>query len=194
MSSRTDESGGGYTYQATYESAETVGGSGNSTNETAQTGGKGLEGVIEIHPGDRIPLVPAHTFKAFAEIQALARLALTLDLVAASSTYARGNENNQHQPDGTYYLGPGVSDAYGVVNLGGRYQLYRAIELVGQINNLFNHHYSTAAQLGPTGFTSTGNFIARPLPPIGGQFPLVYATFYAPGAPTTAWIGLRVRL
>ena len=119
---------------------------------------------------------------------------MNLDLVAASGTYARGNENNQHQPDGTYYLGPGASDPYGVVNLGARYGLTKRLELVGQINNLFDHHYSSAAQLGPTGFTSAGNFIARPLPPIGTEFPVVNATFYAPGAPTMAWIGLRFRI
>ena len=70
----------------------------------------------------------------------------------------------------------------------------KLLNVVAQVNNLFDHHYSTAAQLGPTGFTSTGNFIARPLPPIGGEFPLVYATFYAPGAPTTAWAGLRFKI
>jgi outer membrane receptor protein involved in Fe transport len=80
------------------------------------------------------------------------------------------------------------------VNLGVRYRLTKQLELTGQVNNLFDHHYSSAAQLGPTGFTSTGNFIARPLPPIGGEFPLVNATFYAPGSPTTAWIGLRFRI
>lgn len=53
--------------------------------------------------------------------------------------------------------------------------------------------WSTAAQLGPTGFTATGNFIARPLPAIGGEFPLQQATFYARGTPTTAWFGARFK-
>jgi hypothetical protein len=80
------------------------------------------------------------------------------------------------------------------MNLGLRYRLARQLEVVAQINNLFDHHYTTASQLGPTGFTSTGTFIAQPLPAVGGDFPVVHATFYAPGAPTTAWIGLRLRL
>jgi outer membrane receptor protein involved in Fe transport len=187
--------GGGYTYlNATYQSAETVGGAGNSTNDLALAGARGFDGVIEIEPGDRITLVPAHTMKAFAGAQVTTRLSLDVNLVAASGSYARGNENNLHQPDGTYYLGPGRSDAYAVVNLGGHYQINKRFEIVGQIDNLFDSHYSTAAQLGATGFTSTGNFIARPLPATGGQFPVVNATFYAPGAPTTAWAGVRVRL
>jgi len=51
----------------------------------------------------------------------------------------------------------------------------------------------TAAQLGPFGFTDTGAFIARPLPAIGGEFPLRQATFYAPGAPVRAWVGTRFK-
>jgi outer membrane receptor protein involved in Fe transport len=79
-----------------------------------------------------------------------------------------------------------------VVNLGARYQIQRRIQLFAQIDNLFDHHYYTAAQLGPTGFTSQGAFIARPLPAIGGEFPVVHATFYAPGAPIGAWGGIRL--
>ena len=113
-------------------------------------------------------------------------------MVAVSSAYARGNENNAHQPDGVYYLGPGTSPAYGVVNLGARYQVRRWVQVFGQINNLFNHHYYTAAQLAPTGFTDHGTFIARPLAAVDGNFPLVHATFYAPGAPIGVWAGVRV--
>ena len=38
-----------------------------------------------------------------------------------------------------------------------------------------------------------GNFLARPLPANGTDFPLVHSTFYAPGAPRAAWGGLRLR-
>jgi hypothetical protein len=67
------------------------------------------------------------------------------------------------------------------------------VQFFVQINNLFDHHYYTAAQLGPTGFTANGNFIARPFPAVNGVFPLVHATFYAPGAPIGAWGGLRFK-
>ena len=83
--------------------------------------------------------------------------------------------------------------AYGIVNLGARYQLTRQFQLLAQINNLFDSHYYTASLLQPTGFTATGNFIARPFPAISGEFPLQQAAFYAPGAPTTYWIGTRVK-
>lgn len=187
--------GAGYTFlDATYQSAETVGGSGNSTNASAFAGGKGLDGTIEVRPGDRIPLIPRHTLKAFADVEATSRLSLDLDLVAVSSAYARGNENNLHQPDGVYYLGPGTSSGYAVVNLGARYRLTRKLQLFTTIDNLLNRRYDTAAQLGGTGFTAGGTFIARPLPPSNGEFPVQRSTFSAPGAPRLITGGLRISL
>jgi outer membrane receptor protein involved in Fe transport len=115
-------------------------------------------------------------------------------MVAASSSYARGNENNQHQPDGRFYLGEGTSSGYGIVNLGGRYQVHPRVQIFAQINNLLNTHYDTAAQLAATGFTDTGAFAARPFPAVNGEFPLRSATFSAPGAPIGAWGGVKFKL
>ena len=62
--------GTGYTFlAATYESEETVNGESNSSNDRAEDGAPGLEGAIEIDPGDHIPLIPRHQFKAYAEVQ-----------------------------------------------------------------------------------------------------------------------------
>ena len=137
--------------------------------------------------------IPQHMFKAFADVQVMPRLSVDVNLIAASGVFARGNENNAHEPDGTYYLGPGSTPAYGIVNLGVRYDLNKWLQLIAQFNNVFDTQYYTAAQLQGTGFTSTGNFIARPFPAVGGEFPVQQATFYAPGAPATYWIGTRVR-
>jgi outer membrane receptor protein involved in Fe transport len=184
--------GGNYTFlKATYESPESVDGSSNSTNDSALGGSPGMDGVIQIQPGDRIPLIPQHIFKVFADAQITRKISADLDFVAVSSSYARGNENNQSRPDGIYYLGPGISPGYGVVNLGARYQVHKRVQIFAQINNLLDHHCYTAAQLGPTGFTNQGTFIARPLQPVDGNYPLVRATFYAPGAPFGAWGGMR---
>jgi outer membrane receptor protein involved in Fe transport len=187
--------GFGYSFvDATYQSAEVIGGAGNSTNDSATTGARGLDGNITISPGDRMPLIPEHTFKAYGDFQATPKLSVDVDLVAAASSFARGNEDNAHQPDSTYYLGPGSSPAYAIVNLGARYRLNRWLEAVAQVNNVFDHHYYSAAQLGPTGLTAAGAYIARPLPAINGEFPVVHSTFYAPGAPTTFWFGARVSI
>jgi len=186
--------GSGYTrLDATYRTAETLDGSSNSTNDSALAGTPGAAGTIQVHPGDRIPLIPRHMLKAFAKLQANAKLSVDLELLAASSSFARGNENNLSQPDGAYYLGPGISPGYGVVNLAARYQVRRRVEVFAEVNNLLNHRYYTAAQLGPTGFTGQGAFVSQPLPAVNGEYPVVHATFYAPGAPIGAWGGLRFR-
>jgi outer membrane receptor protein involved in Fe transport len=184
--------GAGYTFlDATFQSEETVNGESNSANNAAESGQPGLEGSIEIAPGDRLPLVPRHTLKAFADVHVTSALNLTVDVIGVSSSVAHGNENNLHAADGTYYLGSGTSPGYAVVNLGGRYALTRWLQVVGQINNLFDRQYYSAAQLGALGFTDQETFIARPLPPIDSEFPVKHSTFYAPGAPTRGWIGTR---
>ena len=189
------EGGGGYTFLlATYESPETVQGTGNSSNDAAAEGRPGLEGSIDIVPGDRIPLIPVHTVKAFMDVRATTRLSVDLDLVGVSSSYARGNENNEHVPLPPYYLGPGTAPGYVVLNLGARYRLTPRVELLAQVDNLLNRKYVTAAQLGPTAFTAGGSVATQPLPPIGGEFPVPQATFFAPGPPTLIWTGVRLTM
>jgi outer membrane receptor protein involved in Fe transport len=183
----------GYTFlRATFESEETVNGESNSTNDAAASGEPGLEGVIAIEPGDRLPFIPEHLFKIFGKVRLASRLGMDVGLVASGGSFARGNENNLHEPDGTYYLGQGAVDGYAVVHLGVRYLLTSRVQVIGQLNNLFDTQYATGAQLGPAGFTESGTFVARSLPPIDGRFPVPQTTFLAAGAPFRAWIGARV--
>lgn len=81
-----------------------------------------------------------------------------------------------------------------MVNFGARFGVTRRIEAIAQMSNLLDTEYSTAAQLGPTGFTDAGTFIARPFPPVGGEFPIQHDAFLAPGAPRRAWAGVRIKL
>ena len=181
--------GAGYTrLDATYQSEETVNGESNSTNDAAAPG---LEGTIDIEPGDQIPLIPRHTLKAYVDIQATDALSIDIGVLAVSRSFARGNENNEHEPDGFYYLGPGEAPGYAVVDLGATYRLRSWISVVGQVNNLFDRRYYTSAQLGSMGFTDTGTFIAQPFPAVNGEYPIRQATFFAPGAPVRAWAGAR---
>jgi hypothetical protein len=59
-----------------------------------------------------------------------------------------------------------------VVNLGAGYQVRPWLQVIAQVTNLFDRRYYTAGLLGPFGFTDSGAFIARPFPPIGGEFPV----------------------
>lgn len=176
-----------YTWlDATYQSHEIVNGPGNSTNDA----GAGYEGNIEVSPGKRIPLIPRHLLRARADWQVSHAWSVGLGMVAVAGAYARGNENNQHQADGLYYLGAGKSAGYAVFDLSGRYRATPQLSFFGQVNNLFDRKYATAAQLGSTGFDARGNFVARPFGPADNDA-LVGATFYAPGAPRTLWVGVR---
>jgi outer membrane receptor protein involved in Fe transport len=177
---------------ATYRSGETVNGSGNSSNDAPAPG---FEGAIEILPGNRIPLLPRHTAKAALGWEAAPWLSLDLDMVAVSGVYARGNENNAHQPDGTYYIGPGKTDPYAVFNLGGEVRPGPGITLFAMVRNLFDKAYATAAQLGATAFDAQGQVVSRPFagPVIDGERPLLNSTFFAPGAPRSIQVGARLR-
>ena len=180
--------GANYTFlNATYQSAQTVDGGSNSAND----GGLGMDGNITVQPGDHIPQIPRNIFKAYAEYRPNSKLSLDLDFDAVGRSYARGNENNLDRPDGIYYLGQGYSPAYGVANFGAHYQAQKHAQLFVQIDNLFNHRYYTAAQLGPTPFDNAGNFVARPFPAVSGDYPIRTTTFFAPGAPLGAWGGVR---
>jgi outer membrane receptor protein involved in Fe transport len=187
--------GSHYTYlSATYETAETVLGAGNSSNTSALSGTPGVNGTIDIKPGDQIPLIPKHLFKVHADYQLSPEWSMGGNINAVSGVFARGNENNQHQANPPYYLGAGKTAGYMVVNLQARYQPSKTWQVVAHLNNVFDRRYVTAAQLGPMGFSANGNFQARPFSAnANGDFPLQNSTFLAPGAPRSFWLGVKAQ-
>lgn len=183
---------------ATYQSTETLDGSANNTNDMALQGYPGLPGVITVHPGNRIPLIPKQTGKAYAIWSATPKLGFEFDEVVNSSSYARGNENNAYAADGRYYLGPGVSPGYAITNIRAHYDLTRHLQLALQIDNLFNREYYSAAWLSNTSLNAQGAVQSLPFPaysngPYAGSAPAESATFFAPGPPRRAWVDLRLR-
>jgi outer membrane receptor protein involved in Fe transport len=173
-----------YTYlDATYQSAETLTAAANSSQDAS--------GNIRVQPGDRLPLTPRHLVKLRADYRFSPQWQAGVAMRAVAGSLARGNENGQHQSDGVYNLGPGRSAGYAVWDLTGEYRPTAQLTVFGQVNNVFDRRYATAAQLGATGFTSDGNFVARPFAAVGGKYPLMHATFYAPGAPRSFWLGVR---
>jgi len=98
----------GYSYiDATYETVQTRLSPNNSSAD--------VNGLITVKPGDQIPLVPHHTFKLAANYALLPSLNIGATGLLFSSSYARGNENNQ-DPNGKI---PG----YGVLNLNANYAI-----------------------------------------------------------------------
>jgi len=173
---------------ARFMSSERVDGTGNSSNDE----GPGLAGAIDIVAGDHLPLVPRQTFKASLAVAVEARTTLAVDLVATSGAPARGNENGGHGADGVFYLGPGRSSGYAVVNFGATMQTSPSLTLFARVANVLDRQYASAAQLGPTGFDASGRYVSQPFPADAqGRFALRNSTFYAPGAPRLFSLGLR---
>ena len=191
--------GSNYTFlNATYQSAQTIDGGSNSTNNSSLVGMPGLDDDINITPGDFIPQVPRNIFKLYGQYHPSSKLTAELDVLAAGSSFARGNENNLDRPDGVYYNGSGKSAGYGVADIGARYQVTHRIRVFAQLNNLLDKHYYTAAQLGTTPFDNNDHFVARPFgTPYGtgdGDIPIRSSTFLAPGTPFNLYGGLKITL
>ena len=184
-----------YTWlDATYRSAERMNASSNSSNSSAaQSGTPGVEGSIQIQAGDRLPLQPRHIFKLSSDVQLNPDWLLGADVQAVGSSSARGNENGQHQPDGIYYLGPGRSAGFAVLNLSAEFKPSAGWKFFAQVNNALDRHFSSAAQLGAVAFDAQGRYVARPFAPnAAGQYPLQHSTFYAPGAPRAVQVGVKI--
>lgn len=178
--------------EATYRSAETVNGEGNSSNEGD---GPGFEGEIDIEPGDRLPLIPRDILKASAQWDVLPQLSLMIDMSYVGGATVRGNENGEHEADGIYYLGEGRYGGRAVWNLGAEWRPAPALTLYVQVDNALDRKYASSGQLGGSAFLPDGTFQARPFngPVIDGERPLRYSTFYAPGAPRTVLAGVKYR-
>ncbi|HEY5929981.1 MAG TPA: TonB-dependent receptor, partial [Burkholderiales bacterium] len=97
-----------------------------------------------------------------------------------SDQYAFGNENNQHDENGKVA-------GYSVLNLTTNYRLGEQWEIFAKINNVFDKNYSSAAILAENSFGADGAFLADPAD-------WTDETFYAPGAPRAAWVGVRYSL
>jgi len=173
-----------YTWlDAAFASGETLPSPANSSADA--------DGNIGIEPGDRLPLVPRHLFKARAEWTITPAWSAELGMLATSAATARGNENGAHRPDGVRFLGAGRTPGYAVFDAGTTVRATPRLSLFAQVDNLFDRRHATAAQLGATGFTADGNFIARPFAAQGDNGGIVHATFLAPGAPRTIRAGIR---
>ena len=171
--------GGHYTWlQATYQSAETLGGSANSSRD--------VDGNITIKPGDTLPMTPKQILKLHADYQWNSAWRSGLGMTALAGMYARGNENNQQQANGLNFLGSGKTAGYSAINFNTRYQSSSDTTWMLNIMNLFNRTYATAAQMGPTAFNASGTqFVSSH----GGL--QQNSMFLAPGAPRSMWLSMR---
>ncbi|MFL6622848.1 MAG: TonB-dependent receptor [Sulfurifustis sp.] len=152
---------------ATFESPFTINSPNNSTADAS--------GDIQVRPGDRIPGIPAHTFKLRAEYAAAERFLIGGNLIVASNQFARGDENNGDVR--------GPVPGYAIVNLDAHYRVVSDWTVFLKVNNLFDKKYETAGLLGE-------NFFNGP----GQTFDATAVTseqFRSVAAPRGIWVGVR---
>lgn len=171
--------GANYTYlDATYESDIEFNGPFNSSNE---------DGKILAKKGDRIPLMPRNMLKLYADWKMTDKLLVGINTNTVSSSYARGNENNDHEAANAF--NQGKIGGYTVVNLSASYQIQPKWTVFGRVLNVFDHEYETAAMLGQNPFNAaTGTYA---MSANGRRTTSTAETYVAPGAPRTGWIGVN---
>jgi iron complex outermembrane recepter protein len=154
-------------YRSTFDAA-------SASNSAADANG----GIV-VHAGNHIPGIPVQSAKMRIDWDVTAGLAFGASLVAASSQYAVGDENNADRS--------GRVPGYFVVHMDAQYQVTPHVALFGQIDNLFDRRYANFGLLGSNVFTGPG----RSFGPAAG-IPAIPEQFRALGAPRGVFVGVRV--
>ncbi len=128
-------------------------------------------GYVAVEPGDHMPGIPRHSFKAGMRYALTDAWDVMLETVTSSSRIFLGDEGNDQV----------VLDGYGVANLRSVYRAGEHIELFLRVDNLFDTHYATFGALAELEvFLSEVPDASDP-------------RFVSPGIPRSAFGGVRVR-
>jgi iron complex outermembrane receptor protein len=166
-----------YTFvDATYQSAITLF-SPNNPNALTDPNNTDVQ-FVNVKPGDHIPGIPAHRFKAGVEYAVNDAWKVGADLNVVGSQWLIHDDTNQS---------PKVP-AYAVVNLHTSYQVTPNIELFGLINNVFNQHYYVAGS-----FFQTGGFPSASGTGANLMAQLTDPRTFVPGMPLAAYAGIRAK-
>ncbi len=129
------------------------------------------EGTLHVEPGDRLPGIPRHNFKAGIRYGLTEAWDLAFETIAASSRVLVGDEGND-QPE---------LDGYGIANLRSVYRLTDGLEVFVRIDNLFDKEYGTFGALAELEiFLSEAPDAEVP-------------RFVTPGAPRSGFAGVQIR-
>jgi len=134
------------------------------------------EGLIAVQPGDRIPGLPRNTLRLRGD-WARGPFTAGLTLLAVSSQYARGDENNLDVN--------GPVPGYALVAVDGTWRIEREWQIYARIENLFDRAYQNFGILGANYFRGPGNTFDAGL--------AAPEQFRSPGAPFAIYIGVRYR-
>jgi iron complex outermembrane recepter protein len=124
-------------------------------------------GEITVRPGNHLPGVPRHRFKAGVDYSVWDDWTVGADMIAVSGQYLVGDESN---------LNPKLP-GYWVANLHTTYKVSKQVEVFGQVRNVFDKRYYTAGAF----------FEVDAIPFLGLTDPRTVS----PGAPRAFYAGLR---
>lgn len=138
----------------------------DEVNDAATEGG-----FVAVEPGDHMPGIPRHSFKAGIRYALTDAWDVMLETVTASSRIFLGDEGNDQA----------VLAGYGIANLRSVYRAGEHLELFLRVDNLFDKHYATFGALAELEvFLSEVPNASDP-------------RFVSPGIPRSAFGGVRVR-
>ena len=152
--------------QATFESPLTLP-SNEAVNDAASE-----EGTIAVAPGDRLPGIPRHSLKAGASVALSSAWDFAAETILTSSRVFVGDEGNDQAE----------LDGYGLINLRTSYQATDNVVLFLRVDNLLDTKYETFGVLAEIEIElDEAPDAADP-------------RFVSPGAPRSAFAGIRFRL
>jgi len=176
---------------ATYETALELPAPDNPrASECISRGGGGGEGDDEeeeekeircvfVRPGDHLPGIPQHRFKAGVDYWVTPKWKLGADVIAVSSQYFFQDDSNLNPRLGGYWR----------VDLHTSYEVTPRVQIFGIVNNLFDRHYGV---FGTFFNLEAGNSAASADPALGDDFFSNPRTI-TPAAPVAAYGGVKVK-
>ena len=128
------------------------------------------DGTITVAPGNRLPNIPLHSLKTGVYYAVTDGWDVALDTMVTSNRVFLGDEGNDQA----------LLEGYGIVNLRSAYRMTDNLEAFVRVDNLFDAEYATFGVLAEV------ELFLREAP--GADDP----RFVGPGAPRSAFTGLRV--
>jgi outer membrane receptor protein involved in Fe transport len=130
-------------------------------------------GNILVFPGDQLPAVPRHRFKAGVDVNVTEKLKIGGDALVVSSQYFVGDESNQ------FPKLPG----YAVFNAHASFQVDKNFQLYARVDNIFDSRYATFGTFFDT--AAVPNFA-------NGGAPFTDPRTLAPARPRAVYGGMRI--
>jgi outer membrane receptor protein involved in Fe transport len=169
---------------------------------------------ITVKPGDRMPGVPLHNLNASVSYEITPQWQVGLTTVVHSTSYVRGNENNQHQAGVSRVVqvnsidpvtgvqtpvdvtlppttNPGSVPGYATFNFQTSYKFNKEWTATMLVNNLFDKSYFSAGRLGRDPFSPSifGAIGADGYNHNSGDW--LSTNFISPSAPRGVWFSLN---